>query len=562
MKRELLIEPLSGQPMLLPAAIDPVPLVEAEAKAREEADTALQGAIDDEVKARADADAGKVDKTATGANTAMSIGYGDTEVILSDVNMSDNYRAQLKMTPGEIDLSTFDEHDELVTNLNVNKSSDILLSSGDTKLKVDGDGAYLNDEAISTAADLSEHNTSEEAHTDIRQAVAANTTLIRAIQGVGGYLTAYDFGTDTPTQEDLTGYALEQIGITDPLDIFNGTRIKNTFDNHVWILANTPGTDPPVFEWIDDGEDVVDVPNTEIADISADADDTVVTSGTLVNLLKSLSGRIKALLARFHATTGHVHNGTDSPKVAYSDITGTPAIPAAQVNADWNATAGVAQILNKPNIQPTTPEYTFIVDSDEALAAWANNAVGNDYSHVFIKKGTWTSNKEVNLTNAGTKVVVGQAGSLLAFSSQWGFSYNIRPTTTDYWMFGVNVSSANLSLTYSNCFNRCFNLTNCTGSSKSNGNAYAFLDCVLLTNCCGTGEAPDYCAGFYTCKRLLNCIGGGIGTGTKWGYYTCKVMIMCWVSGSYSTPYNNCYMKESGTDYPVANTAEGGWNAS
>lgn len=34
----------------------------------------------------------------------------------------------------------------------------------------------------------------------------------------------------------------------------------------------------------------------------------------------------------------------------YSDLNGTPTIPAAQVNADWNANSGVAEILNKPTI--------------------------------------------------------------------------------------------------------------------------------------------------------------------------------------------------------------------
>ena len=32
----------------------------------------------------------------------------------------------------------------------------------------------------------------------------------------------------------------------------------------------------------------------------------------------------------------------------YDDLTNKPTIPAAQVNADWNAVSGVAQILNKP----------------------------------------------------------------------------------------------------------------------------------------------------------------------------------------------------------------------
>ena len=38
----------------------------------------------------------------------------------------------------------------------------------------------------------------------------------------------------------------------------------------------------------------------------------------------------------------------------YNDLTNKPTIPAAQVNADWNATSGKAVILNKPTI-PTVP---------------------------------------------------------------------------------------------------------------------------------------------------------------------------------------------------------------
>lgn len=35
---------------------------------------------------------------------------------------------------------------------------------------------------------------------------------------------------------------------------------------------------------------------------------------------------------------------------SYTDLTNKPTIPAAQVNSDWNATSGLAQILNKPTL--------------------------------------------------------------------------------------------------------------------------------------------------------------------------------------------------------------------
>lgn len=35
---------------------------------------------------------------------------------------------------------------------------------------------------------------------------------------------------------------------------------------------------------------------------------------------------------------------------SYNDLSNTPTIPAAQVNSDWNSTSGVSQILNKPTL--------------------------------------------------------------------------------------------------------------------------------------------------------------------------------------------------------------------
>ena len=36
--------------------------------------------------------------------------------------------------------------------------------------------------------------------------------------------------------------------------------------------------------------------------------------------------------------------------IPYSSLTGTPSIPAAQVNSDWTAVSGVSQVLNKPTL--------------------------------------------------------------------------------------------------------------------------------------------------------------------------------------------------------------------
>jgi hypothetical protein len=71
---------------------------------------------------------------------------------------------------------------------------------------------------------------------------------------------------------------------------------------------------------------------------------------------------------------------------SYNDLTNKPAIPAAQVNSDWNAVSGMAQILNKPALgtaaaQPATaflavPAANGIVKSTGAGATAA--ATGSD----------------------------------------------------------------------------------------------------------------------------------------------------------------------------------------
>ncbi|HKR45849.1 MAG TPA: hypothetical protein VJU59_40340, partial [Paraburkholderia sp.] len=52
--------------------------------------------------------------------------------------------------------------------------------------------------------------------------------------------------------------------------------------------------------------------------------------------------------------TGKPTFATVATTGAYADLTGQPTIPAAQVNTDWNAVSGVAQMLNKPTLTSGT----------------------------------------------------------------------------------------------------------------------------------------------------------------------------------------------------------------
>ena len=78
------------------------------------------------------------------------------------------------------------------------------------------------------------------------------------------------------------------------------------------------------------------------------------------------------ILATFDSLAYHLYNikyknyifdcwvcAEESPD--YDDLTNKPTIPAAQVNSDWNASSGVAQILNKPQ----TEQWEFTVDDGQ-----------------------------------------------------------------------------------------------------------------------------------------------------------------------------------------------------
>ena len=91
-----------------------------------------------------------------------------------------------------------------------------------------------------------------------------------------------------------------------------------------------------------------------------------------------LANRITALNAHLNDTLGNYYN-TTQVKTAIHDTADAirAAIPASQVNADWEATSGPAEILNKPTIPTTVAELT-------DAANYTTNAHLNDtLSHYY-----------------------------------------------------------------------------------------------------------------------------------------------------------------------------------
>lgn len=59
---------------------------------------------------------------------------------------------------------------------------------------------------------------------------------------------------------------------------------------------------------------------------------------------------------------------------SYNDLSNKPTIPAAQVNSDWSANSGVAQILNKPSLATVATSGSYTDLSDKPTIPTVNNA--------------------------------------------------------------------------------------------------------------------------------------------------------------------------------------------
>ena len=244
------------------------------------------------------------------------------------------------------------------------------------------------------------------------------------------------------------------------------------------------------------------------------------------------------------------------------------------------------EVQARQKIEKST-EFTFIIDSNAALAAWAANAPSNDYSRILIKEGTWEYTDTlalgtggspkviIDISNGRTKSVVGESNSKIFFNSP-SASYRVgikgsENTACDYFLenvtveFNGNVTGATLNTGFLNCanltncacttdgggavysFNNCTNLINCTGKGRSNNaSGIGFTSCTNLTNCISLGTSPSgiyafsnfnnctnliNCTGscFDNCTSLINCTGKGstVGGGAVYSFNNCTNLINC-----------------------------------
>jgi hypothetical protein len=153
---------------------------------------------------------------------------------------------------------------------------------------------------------------------------------------------------------------------------------------------------------------------------------TVATSGSYIDLSNKPVIPAAQVNSDWNAVSG------------VAQILNKPSIPAAQVNSDWNAVSGVAQILNKPVLATvaTTGSYTDLINKPVIPAAQVNsdwNASAGVAKILNQPPITWTSGTPNVTTVTGNLTIT----SLLTITNPTGGVTVIHTPAT-----GIHTASA------------------------------------------------------------------------------------------------------------------------
>lgn len=298
----------------------------------------------------------------------------------------------------------------------------------------DGDNIDLSGWEDKASDQVAEHNTSEEAHADIRTELAGKQAQLTAGQNIvideNNVISAT--GEISVAFESITGSPYDNANLTTALNAKADesdlqTHIEDKTNPHEVTKAqvglgnvdNTADLDKPISTAtqtaLNAKQDTL-VAGTNIQ-IAADgktisATDTTYTAGTGIDITNNVISNTQTS-AEWGNITGDIEDQTDlqtaldlkansadlatvATSGSYNDLEDKPTIPAAQVNSDWNAVSGVAQILNKPTLatvatsgsyndltnKPTIPTKTSDLtnDSDYQTGTQVNTAISTHNS--------------------------------------------------------------------------------------------------------------------------------------------------------------------------------------
>lgn len=416
--------------------------ISSETTAREQADEVLQGQLDSlsthidaETQNRIDADNALSDRITVNTNAISSINnelatYGD--IVTHDV-------------------------DEFATAAQGAKA-DSAIQPDDNVSELTNDSNYQTQSQVNTS--ISTHNTSTTAHNDIRTAISGKQDTLTAgdnIDITGTTISATDTTYTAGNGLTLTGTEFSANVInntnsdstTDALSAKQGkelsTRITNLeslgrylsewnsatglamtnppYDNYpyrtgdyflVLNVASAGGTNyrPSGDEYI------IGQPSTTVETGNVTIGSRYIYDGT-VWILQSNSEQTVSfaniagqptdnsnLATALNAKANSADLATVATSGSYNDLSNKPTIPAEQVPADWEATTGVARILNKPTI-PTVPTNVseFTNDANYQTGSQVNSAISTHDSSSSAHSSLFNAKQDTLVSGTNIKTI-------------------------------------------------------------------------------------------------------------------------------------------------------------
>lgn len=190
--------------------------------------------------------------------------------------------------------------------------------------------------------------------------------------------------------------------------------------NSVTLTGNKTSADLGILSDITQGSNITidktDPSNPVISATGQVNADWNSTSGLSEILNKPTLGTMAAENANDYTPTSGL--ATVATSGSYNDLSNKPTIPAAQVNADWNANSGVAQILNKPTLAAVATSGSYNDLSNKPTIPSVYNPTIT-ITQGGVSKGSFTLNQSTGDTialDAGGSTIPstsGQAGKFL-----------------------------------------------------------------------------------------------------------------------------------------------------
>ena len=171
------------------------------------------------------------------------------------------YGAIKKVLPDNLSIK-MDDKNKLYVNYNFNSDT----------LFVDNTSGKNNVEACALKLSDGKKLTSDKINNDLNNATYNISSLtykvesaLKKLNTVNGYIASNNFKTDEPTQEQLTEFAIKCISTTDnqiTKDLIpNSTKIKNTYNQHIWVLNRITSAGLTSLKWEDFGSDNICIAN-------------------------------------------------------------------------------------------------------------------------------------------------------------------------------------------------------------------------------------------------------------------------------------------------------------